>query len=120
MNYRFNAKKLGDNWYLDVKHLYPSDIALDTKICRFFNVLDKNNSGTLEILLLESYSFVPENAIYINDEDLLRYFTTDDDFDIHFIVYDREFIISSTLYNLLEYQYNPNFHKTLYTIEIYN
>ena len=120
MDYRLYAKKLGSNWYLDVEHLDPVDIALNEKICKVFNILDKSKTGCLEIVLLESYSFVPENAIYVNDEDILRYFTTDDNFDIRFIVYDKEFSISSNLYYLLEYQFNTNFHKTLYTIEIRN
>ena len=120
MNYRFYAKKLGDNWYLDVRHTDPVDIQLNEKISKVFNVLDKSKSGCLEILLFESYSFVPDNSVYINEEDILRYFTTEDEFNIRFIVFDKEFSISSNLYYLLECQYNTNFHKTLYTIEIRN
>lgn len=120
MNYRFYAKKLGDYWYLDIKHTDPFDITFSEKVNKVFNVLDKSQSRTLEILLFESYSFIPDNALYINDEDILKYFTTEDDFDIRFIVYDKEFTISSNMYHLLECQYNTNFHKTLYTIEIRN
>lgn len=120
MNYRFYAKKLGEKWYLDIKHSDPLDIALNEKICKVFNKLDKLQTGCLEISLFESYSFVPDNAIYIKDEDILKYFTTEDCFDIRFIVYDKEFSISSNLYYLIECQFNTNFHKTLYTIEVRN
>ena len=120
MNYRFYAKKLGDNWYLDIKHSDPMNIAFNEKVNKVFDLIDKSQTGCLEIYLFESYSFVPDNAIYVNDEDILRYFTTEDNFDIRFIVYDKEFTISSDMYHLLECQYNTNFHKTLYTIEIRN
>ena len=120
MNYRFYAKKLGNNWYLDINHTDPIDIAFNEKINKVFNILDTSQNGCLEITLYESYSFVPDNAIFINDEDVLRYFTTNDNFDMRFIVYDKEFTISSNMYHLIECQYNTNFHKTLYTVEIRN
>ena len=120
MNYRFYAKKLGDNWYLDIKHIDAEDIAFNRKINLMLNLFDVDKTGYLEIDLSESWTYVPDNAIYIYDDDLLRYFTTDDTFDVRFIVRDIELSISSDMYSLIESQYNPNFHKTLYTIEIRN
>jgi hypothetical protein len=45
--------------------------------------------------------------------------TTDDNFDIRFVVNEHEFLISSDVYWLLENQFNFNFHKTSYKIHIY-
>lgn len=120
MDYRFNIKKLGSHWYLDINHDNPIDLCFDEKIEKTLSKLDKNNSGLLVLLLSESYSIVYPNTIFINDEDILRYFTTDDYFDIRFCVGDHEYCITSALYNLLESYYNINFHKTVYTIDIFN
>lgn len=120
MNYILKTKKLGNNWYLDIDHIDPDDIRLNEKICKVLTLLDKNNNGELEIVLTESYSIVEENTIFINDEDLLSYFTTSDSINIRFSINDHEFYISDNLYNLLEYKFNPNFHKTVYTIDIFN
>lgn len=120
MNYTIKAKKLGRNWYLDVDHIDPSDILLNNKISKVFNLIDKNSSGELTIVLNECYSIIEPNTIFINDDDLLNYFTTTDDINIRFYINDHEFYISDCLYNLLECQFNPNFHKTVYTIEILN
>ena len=59
------------------------------------------------------------NIIYFNEEDIVRYLTTDDNFDIRFVVNEHEFLISSDVYWLLENQFNFNFHKTSYKIHIY-
>lgn len=120
MNYRIKTKKLGNRWYLDVDHISPSSIAFNDKICKVFNLCDTYNYGELTISLMEEYSLVYNNNIFINDADLLKYFTTDDHFDIRFMVKDHEFSISSDMYNLLELQFNPNFHKTYYRLEIFN
>lgn len=120
MNYRIKVKKLGNKWYLDIDHLDPRHIEFNEKLCRVFNIYDIFNQGQLDIYLIETYNIVYDNTVFINDEDLLRYFTTSDAFDIRFIVKDHEFSISSDMYDLLECQYNPNFHKTYYNIEIHN
>jgi len=118
MNYRFTVKKLGDNWYLDIKHDSPFDILLDSKIGHCLSRIDKSKSGQLRFTLYEIHSIIDDNTIYMEEEDIVRYLTTNDDFDIHFWILDHEFSISSDLYSLLEDQYNLNLHKTMYTIEI--
>lgn len=120
MNYTFRAKKLGSFWYLDVEHLDPYTILFNQKICRVFSKIDKNNIGELSIFLDECNTIIEPNTIFIKDEDLLRYFTTTDDFEIRFYIDDHEFSISADMYNLLESLYNTNFHKTLYTIHVLN
>ncbi len=120
MNYRIGIKKLGGHWYPDIEHENPLDLMLDEKVERALNVLDKNNDGELLIYLWETYTFVDNNTIVFNDDDILRFLTTEDTFDIHFYVSDHEFVISDSLFSLIEFDLNPNFHKTFYKIEISN
>ena len=120
MNYQFKVKKLGDHWYPDIIHEDPSDLCLSDKIERYLSIIDKDNLGCLEVTLYESCGFIDETTILMNDDDLLEYFTTDHDFNLRFYVRDCEFEISSSLYWLLERNFNPNFHKVCYKIEISN
>lgn len=120
MDYKIRIKKLGEHWYPDIEHNDPYDLSLNDKIDKFLNFFDKNNSGELEVCLIETYTFVDDNTIIFNDDDIRRYLTTTDEFNLRFYVADREFEISSNLFNLLEYHYNPNFHKICYKIEISN
>ena len=120
MDYVITTKKLGNNWYLDIIHDNPTAIMFNKKISRFFSQVDVYNEGILQIYLTECHSIIPDNTIFINDLDILRYFTTSDNIDIRFSVYDHEFCISSDMYYLLEQNFNPNFHKYTYTIEISN
>ena len=120
MNYNIKLKKLGNHWYVDLIHQDPSQITLNERIERFLNFIDKEKTGELSVVLQENYSLVYSNSLFINEDDLLRYFTTSDDLEMRFLVGDREFQISSDLYYLIEEQYNPNFHKYLYSLEICN
>ena len=118
MDYTIVVKKLGNRWYLDVDHENPLDIAFNDKLCRVFNLYDKYNQGQLYIVLVEEYSLIYYNTLFVNDEDVLRYFTTSDDFDMRFIVRDHEFTIPVSMYHIIEMEFNPNFHKTCYRLEI--
>lgn len=120
MNYKINVKRLGNRWYLNIDHTDPRDIAFNDKLCKVFSLYDTNNSGELEIELIELHSLVYDNTIFINGDDLLRYFTTSDNFEMRFLVRDHEFSIYSEMYSLIECNFNTNFHKTYYRIEIYN
>lgn len=120
MNYKLRVKKLGSHWYPDIEHDDPYDLMLNSKIDRFLDIFDKTRSGELDIYLWETYSVIDDSTIIFNDSDIRRYFTTADEFNLHFYISDREFEISSNLFNLLEYEYNPNFHKFFYKIEISN
>lgn len=120
MNYNIKVKKLGNHWYPDIPHDDPSDLCLTDKIERCLSIIDKECTGCLNVFLYETCSFIDENTILMNDDDIREYFTTDHDFNLRFYVRDCEFEISSTLYWLLEQYYNPNFHKVCYKIEISN
>jgi len=118
MNYKFTAKKLGQHWYLDINHDSPLDISLDEKIEKYFSLI--TNKDSLSFVLYEIHSIVDDNTIFFDEEDIVRYLTTNDYFTIRFWIRDHEFNISSDMYYLLEGQYNMNFHKNMYTIEICN
>lgn len=120
MDYKIRIKKLGKHWYPDIEHNDPYDLSLNDRIDKFLNFFDKDDSGELEVCLIETYTFIDNNTIIFNDDDIRRYLTTTDEFNLRFYVADREFEISSNLFNLLEYHYNPNFHKICYKIEISN
>lgn len=120
MNFIIKAKRLGDNWYLDLDHLDPNDIRLNRRESKVLSMIDKYNRGELYIALNEEYSIVNPDTIFLEDSDLLRYFTTSDSFNMRFYINDHEFSISTETYSLIELEFNPNFHKTLYKIEIFD
>jgi hypothetical protein len=112
-------KRIGNHWYPDIYHDNLDDLCLNEKVEKCLSTIDKSKSGTISFSLTEQRSILYSTTIQFRDEDLNRYFTTNDDFD--FIVYigERTYPISSTLYSLLEELFNFNFHKTLYSCEIY-
>lgn len=111
-------KRLGNHWYLNVNHESLDEIALDEKIERMLFILDRSGEGEFLCTIYETGCILYSNTIQFSDDSLRRYFTTNDDFNIDFWIGDRSFQISSTLYSLLEYQYEFNFHDTLYCIKI--
>ena len=121
MNAEITFKKLGNHWYPSIEHDSLEEIQLDQKVERMLTRLSSRHEFDKEVItmyIVEQNTILYENTIQFRDEDLNRYFTTNDDFD--FIVYigDRTFPISSTLYSLLEELFNFNFHKTLYACNI--
>jgi len=118
MNYRIRFKKLGSNWYPDIEHNDPYSLILDEKIEKTLDLFNKSKSGVIDINFWETYTVIDNATIIFNDSDILRYLTTDDDFDVEFYVDDHQYVISSNLFYLLEANYNFNFHKSFYRIEI--
>jgi hypothetical protein len=121
MNTEIAFKKLGNHWYPSIEHDNLEEIQLDYKVERVLTMLSSTNEFNKDIVticIVEQNTILYSNTIQFRDEDLNRYFTTNDDFD--FIVYigDRTFPISSALYSLLEELFNFNFHKTLYACNI--
>ena len=106
MNTRITVKKVGNHWYPDIQHEFADEIELDEKVERVLNFLDKNHFGELEFYIYEQ-------------DDILRYMITDDDFDIRIYIRGHEFLISSDLYYLLELQFNFDFQNNYYKIELY-
>lgn len=120
MNKKFVIRKVGNHWYPSIKHELGYINGFEEKIDRYLGILDVGKSEELTLEFEElGVIFAGINIIYFNEEDIVRYLTTDDDFELHFVINNHEFTISSDLYWLLEDQFNFNFHKTSYRIHIF-
>jgi len=109
--------KLGNHWYPNITHKDPADLKLDPRIERKFDALDQFGSKSVTIFLSEIVSFMPDSGvIQFLDSDILRYMTTNDEFDLKMYIDDEEFTISSRMYTLLEDTFHLELCKTLYHI----
>ena len=118
MNTRITVKKVGNHWYPDIQHEFADEIELDEKVERVLKFLDKNHFGELEFYIYEQ-DIILDDIILFDEDDVLRYMITDDDFDIRIYIRGHEFLISSDLYYLLELQFNFDFQNNYYKIELY-
>ena len=117
------VKKIGNHWLPCIKHEKEFNIYLCRNTERFFNTWVKHlvlDQETVEIEFEEiGVEISGINIIYFYEEDITRYLTTDDYFDVRFKINGYTYSISSDLYMLLEEQYHFDFHKTSYKIHIY-
>lgn len=86
----------------------------------FCTRLDKNQTGQLTFLLSENHTWVNENDIQFEDADIWKWLNTTNIFPVRMYIGDHKFEVSSLLMDLFEEQFNTNFHKTYYSIELYN
>lgn len=120
MDKQFKVLKVGNHWYPSINHELGWINGFNEKIDRYLDVLDVSKCGELIFEFEElGVLFAGINIIYFNEEDIVRYLTTEDDFDLRFTINNHEFTIYSDLYWLLENQFNFNFHKTSYKIHIF-
>ena len=113
-------KKLGNHWYLDIPHDNPEDLVLDRRIELMLNRLDVWKEGITNISLICQSGFIDkEGLIQFDDKDLLRYFTTDDDFIMALYINGHKWSISSKLYFLIEQKYKLDLHELVYKISIF-
>lgn len=114
-------KKLGEHWYPDIPHNNPADLKLDPKIERLIGMQDTWKDGLVtNIAIVEQPSFIiPEGLIQFDDQDIDRFFTTDDEFDMNLYISGHKFTISSKLYFLLEQAYKFDFHEQVYRINVF-
>jgi hypothetical protein len=118
MNFLIKVKKVANHWYPCLEHDDPMDLMLDPKIEKLLDIWDKNDSGELEFLLSEVHTWLEENTIQFSDEDIWKWLNTTATFPIKMYVGDHEFEVSTLLLDLFEEQFNTNFHKTLYSINL--
>lgn len=113
-------KRIGNHWYLDIPHHNPNDLVLDRRAELFLSRLDEYNEGIIDRIWLHEQNMyiINEGLLQINDKDLMRYFTTDDDFRMHIYISGHKFTISSRLYALLELNYKLDMHESVYRIAI--
>lgn len=112
-------KKLANHWYPVVEHNNANEIQLDERVENILVWLAKDRDE-IEIVFYEQYDIIADLGNFeFNEEDINRYMTTNDSFDMRFYVDEHEFLLSSDLYTLLEQQYEFDFHINLYRIEIW-
>ena len=119
----FKVKLLGNHWYPSISHYDGCLVGFNEKIDKFLNYFNYNHNQTDELTLeFEELGVIWEGVdgiIYFDENDMCRYFTTDDNFDLRFVINNHEFSISSDMYFWLEQVFDFNFHKTNYQIRIY-
>lgn len=112
-------KKLANHWYPIVEHNNANEIQLDERVENILAWLAKDRDE-IEIVFYEQYDIIADLGNFeFDEEDINRYMTTNDAFDMRFYVDGHEFLLSSDLYSLLEQQYEFDFHINLYRIEIW-
>jgi hypothetical protein len=120
MNIKF--KKVGNHWYPCINHSPEHNITLCRNASRWLNLFSKSKILYPEEIDINFEEIGVEingiNIIYFYEEDITRYLTTDDYFDMRFNINGYTYSISSDLYMLLEEQYHFNFHKESYKIHI--
>lgn len=109
--------KLGNHWYPAVNHNDVQELVLDPKFEKYLSLIDTNKTGCLIINFSQCHEFI-ENALFFKDEDINRYFITNDSFDLTCFILNHQFKISSKLYCLLEREYDFSFHQFIYKINI--
>ena len=109
-------KKIGNHWYLDIEHDNPQDLMLDPILEKFIGKLDKFGEGIVSRIYLSEQGeiVISKGLLEFRDEDLLRYFTTNDEFDMTIYINNHKFKVSSNLYFLLEAKYQLDFHLSSY------
>ena len=94
------------------------DLMLDPKMDKLLTLLDKDHLEELHFLLSEVHTWIEPNTIQFSDEDIWKWLNTTATFPIKMYVGDHEFEVSTLLLDLFEEQFNTNFHKTLYSINL--
>ena len=87
---------------------------------KLLTLWDKDNSGELKFLLSEVHTWVENNSIQFDDKDVWRYLNSTDIFPMKIYIDDIEFEVSSLLIDIFESEFNTNFHKNLYSIDLCN
>lgn len=114
------VRKIGNHWYPCIEHDLSLNIGFDKKTEYYFNMIGKKFLIDELIIHFDEVigTLIDDNMILFNEKDILRYFTTDDFFDLEFKIGRHSFTINSDLYWLLETQFNFNFHKNDYRVYV--
>lgn len=119
----FKLKKVGNHWYPSLEHNEGCLVGFNEKIDRVLDLIDFRNNQIEELNIdCEEAGLIWDDIrdmIEFKENDICRYLTTDDNFDLTFIINNHEFQMSSDLYFWLEQVFNFNFHKENYIIHIY-
>ena len=85
---------------------------------KLLTLLDKDHSEELHFGLSEVHTWLEPNTIQFRDEVIWKWLNTTATFPIKIYIKDHEFEVSTLLLDLFEEQFNTNFHKTLYSIDL--
>lgn len=95
------------------------DLTIDEKMERYLNYINRYNDDYINVYLFEQVNeVVKEGLLEFDESDLLRNFTTTDDFDMKIYINDHEFKLSSKLYWLLEQNFHLNLHYSVYRVTL--
>lgn len=117
MNIQISTIKVANHWYVNLEHNDPYSVSLPENAERFLNVLDYFKEGKVHFTLREVHSYIDKNTIEFEEEDILRYVETDDDFSLRVYIGKRTFLFSSDLIYLLETKLNIRFIENLYSLD---
>lgn len=113
-------KKLGNHWYLDLPHDNPNDLILHPVLERCVGLFDKYQEEVVDRIYLSECVYTNyDYLIQFTDKDLLKYFTTSEEFLMDVYINNHKYNISSKLYSLLEAKYGLDFHVIPYRIIIF-
>ncbi len=115
-------KKVGNHWYPDLVHNLGTDLSLGEAIENKLNELSIAMCTDKLTFIIEEVPWIIDESeiIYINEEDLTRYYITDDYFPMRFVVNDREYSIEMSAYDLIINDLDLKFHTDLYQIKLEN
>lgn len=113
-------KKVGNHWYPDLVHSLGTDLSLGEIIESKLNELSEiMYTDKLTFIIEEVPWIIDENRIiYINEEDLTRYYITDDYFPMRFTINNQEYGIEMSAYDLIITNLDLKFHTDLYQIKL--
>lgn len=115
-------KKVGNHWYPDLVHNLGTDLSLGEAIENKLNELSITMCTDKLTFIIEEVPWIINESeiIYINEEDLTRYYITDDYFPMRFIVNNQEYSIEMSAYDLIITDLDLKFHTDLYQIKLEN
>lgn len=109
-------KKLANHWYPEIPHDSLDELKLCENSEKWLSRLDRDNDDVVTIGFYDQNCYIEDSTLQFGDDSLCRYFTTNDDFDLDFWIGNRKFQLSSSLYTILENQFQFNFHDTTYNV----
>lgn len=113
-------KKVGNHWYCDVPHDLKTDISLSKKVEQVCRIIANRQEADYVSFDIYEVAFVDDSTdlICFKEEDITRYFITDDEFNLRFKVNGSKFEINSNLYFYITNYLGLNFHVNMYKIKV--
>lgn len=95
------------------------DLVLPEKFNRYLNYINRENKDTIYVELFEQDAIViKEGLVEFTDEDLTKYFTTAEDFNMTVFINKRKFTISTRLFTLLEENFELGLGQNIFRLVV--